>query len=89
MENLWTKAHKFILDSKVGDFYISGGDKVSVIKRGPKKIHFSNGNTITITKSKFGFLYLTGKKVDQVLRDIEGFFIYSIHSNYGKEHSSF
>ena len=89
MENLWTKAHKFILDSKVGDFYLSGGDKVSVIKRTPKKIHFSNGNIVTITKSKFGFFYLTGKKIDTILRDIEGHFLYLIHTEDGKRYITF
>ena len=79
MENLWTKSHKFILDSKVGDFYLSGSERISVIRRTPRKIHFSNGNTITISKSKFGFFHLTGKKVDQTLRDIEGYFLYLIH----------
>lgn len=89
MENLWTKAHKFILDSKVGDFYLSGGDKVSVIKRTPKKIHFSNGNTVTITKSKFGFFHLTGRKVDQILRDIEGYFLYLVHVEDGERYFTF
>lgn len=80
MENLWIKAHKFIFHSKVGDFYMIGDDKISVTKRTPKKIYFSDGNTVTITKSKFGFLHLTGKKIDNTLRNIEGYFLYLIHS---------
>jgi hypothetical protein len=80
MENLWTKAHQFILDSKVGDFYMSGDKEVLVVRRSPKRIYFSNGELITITKSKYDFFYLTGKNVDNVLRDIEGYFIYKIHS---------
>lgn len=83
MENLWIKAHQFILDSKVGDSYYSGGNKISVIKRTPRRIHFDNENVVTIQKSKSGkFFYFNGKKVDQILRDIEGYFIYKIHSRF-------
>jgi hypothetical protein len=80
MENLWHKAHQFIIDSKVGDFYLKGDEKVSVIKRSAKRVHFSDGQIITITKSKtYGFEYFVGKKVNQILRDIEGYFVYLIH----------
>lgn len=79
MENLWEKAHKFILDCKVGDSYGAAHNKIVVVKRTPKKIHFSDGNVITITKSKLGFFHLTGKKVNQTLRDIEGYLLYKIH----------
>lgn len=79
MENLWLKAHHYILDMKVGDFYFSGGNNVSVIKRTKSRIYFSNGNIITIKKSSYGFYHLVGKMVDQTLRDIEGYFIYLIH----------
>lgn len=81
MENLWTKAHQFILDCKIGDYYMSGGDKVSCIKRTPMRIYFSNGYCITIKKSKYGFYHLVGKRVDQILRDIEGYLIFLIHLN--------
>jgi hypothetical protein len=83
MENLWSKAHHFILDSKVGDFYMSGDKKVSVVRRSPKRIYFSNGNIITIRTVKddvHDFFYLSGKNIDNMLRDIEGYFIYKIHS---------
>jgi len=80
MENLWNKAHQFILNSKEGDFYMLGDKKVSVVRRSPKRIYFSNGKLITIKKSKYDFLYFTGKNLDNVLRDIEGYFIYQIHS---------
>jgi hypothetical protein len=80
MENLWKKAHRFILDSKVGDFYMQGDNKVSVIRRSPKRIYFSNGELISIKNSKYNFFYLSGRNVDNVLRDIEGYFIYKIHS---------
>ena len=80
MENLWHKAHQFIIDSKVGDFYLKGDEKVSVIKRSAKRIHFSDGRVVTITKSKtYGFEYFVGKNVNQILRDIEGYFVYLIH----------
>lgn len=82
MENLWRKSHRFILDSKVGDFYETGGEKVLVIKRTPHRIHFSNGNIVTIQKSKSGgFFYFNGKKINQTLRDIEGYFLFLIHSS--------
>lgn len=79
MENLWTKAHKFILDSKVGDFYMEGDKKVSVVRRSPKRIYFSNGELVTIRKSECGFYHLVGRRVDQILRDIEGYFIFLKH----------
>lgn len=81
MENLWTKAHQFILDSKIGDYYLSGQNKISVVRRSPKRIYFSNGELVTLKKSKIGtFSYLTGRNIDNILRDIEGYFIYQIHS---------
>ena len=79
MENLWTRAHKFILDSKVGDNYFTGEKTISVIKRTPKKIYFSNGNIITIKKSHHGFYHLAGKNVNNILRDIEGYFLFLKH----------
>jgi hypothetical protein len=80
MENLWTKAHQFILDSKEGDFYMEGDKKVSVVRRSPKRIYFSNGELITIKKSQSGdFFHLSGRNVNQVLRDIEGYLLYLKH----------
>lgn len=64
----------------VGDFYLKGDEKVSVIKRSAKRIHFSDGRVVTITKTKtYGFEYFVGKNVNQILRDIEGYFVYLIH----------
>lgn len=81
MENLWTKAHQFILNSQIGDFYMDGDKKVSVVRRSPKRIYFSNGELVSLKYSKIGgFYYLVGKNVDQILRNIEGYFIYLIHS---------
>lgn len=80
MENLWKSAHMFIFNSKVGDFYYSGQDKIVVIKRTPRRIHFSNGKIITIQKSKSKeFLFFNGKYVNQILRDVEGYLLYLIH----------
>jgi hypothetical protein len=79
MENLWTKAHQFILDCNITDYYMEGDKKVSVVRRSPKRIYFSNGELITIKKSQYGFFYLGGRNIDQILRDIEGYFIYQIH----------
>jgi len=83
MEDLWLKSHKFILDCVVGDFYYGGGNKVSVVKRTSRRIYFDNGNVITIKKSESGkFFYFSGKSVDQILRDIEGYFVFLIHGSY-------
>ena len=79
MENLWIKAHEFILESKCGDYYMDGDNKISVIRRTPKKIYLSNKKLITIKKSEFGFYYLSGKYVEQILRDIEGYFVFLKH----------
>lgn len=84
---LWNKAHIELYNSKEGD---SWGD-IKVIKRTPKKIYLESGLVITIKNSKFGFNYLSSKSVkrcnrsypmvDQILRDIEGYLLYKIHSN--------
>jgi hypothetical protein len=58
---------------------MEGDKKVSVVRRSPKRIYFSNGELITIKKSQYGFFYLGGRNIDQILRDIEGYFIYQIH----------
>jgi hypothetical protein len=80
MENLWTKSHQFILDCKEGDFYMEGEKKISVVRRSPKRIYFSNGELVTIKESgDGGFFYLGGRNVNQVLRDIEGFFVMLKH----------
>jgi len=80
MENLWLKSHNIILDMKVGDFYETGDHRVSVIKRTPHRIHFSNGYVVTISKSSYGFYHLMGKKVNQILRDMEGYLVFLKHS---------
>jgi hypothetical protein len=42
MKNMWVKSHQFLLGMSVGDFYLSGGKKHTVIKRTKKKIWFDN-----------------------------------------------
>lgn len=93
MEDLFLKAQKFVINMKVGDFYMtSKDDKVECIKRDKNKIHLSNGVNIRFQKTKLdNSLYLvTNKKIskgnkkfdyiNQILRDIEGYFVCGIHS---------
>ena len=79
MKDLWLSAHEFIIGSKVGDYYEDGNNKVIIIKRTSRRIYFSNGNIVTIKSSQYGFNYLVGKNVMNILRDIEGYFVYKIH----------
>ena len=84
------QANLFIYDAKVGDFYLSGGNKVEVTKRTEKRIHFSNGVIVSIKKLPNGMKYLSSKSVvrnnkqypvvGQMIRDIEGYLLYLIHS---------
>ena len=78
MENLWTKAHQFILDSQIGDYYMLGDKKILVVRRSPKRIYFSNGELVTIKKIGDSF-YLSGRNINQVLRDIEGYLLFLKH----------
>ena len=83
------QANLFIYDAKVGDFYLSGGNKVEVTKRTQKRIHFSNGVIVTIKTLSNGMKYLSSKSVirnnksypivNQMIRDIEGYLLYLIH----------
>ena len=83
------QANLFIYDAKVGDFYLSGGNKVEVTKRTEKRIHFSNDVIVTIKTLPNGMIYLTSKSVviknksypvvGQMIRDIEGYLLYLIH----------
>lgn len=84
------QANLFIYDAKVGDFYLSGGNKVEVTKRTEKRIHFSNGVIVSIKTLSNGMKYLSSKSVvrknksypvvGQMIRDIEGYSLYLIHS---------
>jgi hypothetical protein len=84
------QANLFIYDAKVGDFYLSGGNKVEVTKRTEKRIQFSNDVIVTIKTLPNGMKYLSSKSVvrnnkpypvvNQMIRDIEGYLLYLIHS---------
>lgn len=86
VNDMWIEAQKYLLNLKVGEGY----NGVTVTKRTANKIHLSTGVIVSIKKSDAGFLYLDsrsvirGKKpypiISQVLRDIEGYLIYLIHS---------
>jgi hypothetical protein len=86
------EANRFMYGSKVGDFYMVGQEKIEVVKRTPKRIHFSNGNIVSIKTLSNGMMYLSSRSVvshnksypivDQMIRDIEGYLIYKIHSNH-------
>ena len=85
------EANRFIYGSKVGDFYMVGQDKIEVVKRTPNRIHFSNGVVVSIRTLSNGMNYLSSRSVvshnksypivDQMIRDIEGYLIYKIHSS--------
>lgn len=88
--NLNIEANLFLYNSKVGDYYYTGKNKIEVIKRTKSKIVFSNGDIVYIKKLENGILYLDSKSVkiknksypiiNQIIRDIEGFLLYKIHS---------
>lgn len=90
MTYLNDQANLFLYNSKVGDYYLSGNNRVTVIKRTNKRIYLSNGVIISIKKFNNGIIYLDSKSVvrnnksypiiHQILRDIEGFLLYKIHS---------
>jgi hypothetical protein len=84
--NLNLQANLFVYEAKVGDFYLSGGDKVEVLKRTEKRIYFSNNVIVSIKTLPNKMIYLTSKSVvrnnksypvvGQMIRDIEGYLIY-------------
>lgn len=83
MTNTWIDSHNYLLNMTVGDFYLSGGNKIEVVNRTKKRIKFSNGNLVHI-KNDGKCYYLDSKCVNkksmgihiQILRDIEGYLIY-------------
>ena len=88
--NLNLESNLFLYKGKVGDYYLSGGKKDEITKRTLKRIHFSNGVIVSIKTLPNGMKYLSSKSVvshnksypivDQMIRDIEGYLIYKIHS---------
>jgi Mg2+/Co2+ transporter CorC len=65
-----------------------GDEKIEVVKRTPKRIHFSNGDIVSIKTLSNGMEYFTSRAitshnkrypiVEQMIRDIEGFLIYKL-----------
>jgi hypothetical protein len=80
----WIEAHKFILNMSVGDHYIDGTGDVFLIKKTKTRWYFSNGQIIhrKLYPNKSDVYYLGGKSVNQILRNIEGYLIYKIQSNF-------
>lgn len=84
--NLNLEANLFIYEAKVGDFYLSGGNKIEVLKRTKNRICFSNNVIVSIKTLPNGIKYLSSRSVvihnksypvvDQMIRDIEGYLIY-------------
>lgn len=84
------QANLFLYEGKVGDYYLSGGKKVEITKRINKRIYLSSDVIISIKKLNNNLIYLDSKSVirnnksypiiHQVLRDIEGYLLYRIHS---------
>ena len=87
--NLNLEANLFLYDGKVGDYYLTGEEKIEITKRTPKRIYFSNVAIVSIKTTPNGMKYLSSKSVvshnksypmvDQMIRDIEGYLIYKIH----------
>lgn len=80
MENLWIKAHKFVLDCKVGDSVLIGQNEVFCVRKTKNRTWFSNGVCFTIKTLNENTRYFVGKSTNQMLRDIEGYFIMKIHT---------
>lgn len=89
--NIWDQANLFLFNIKVGEGYKTSLDtEVVCTKRTAKRIHLSNGVIVNI-KDSGKFIYLSSasktvgyrryEKVQQVLRDIEGYLIYLIYHN--------
>ena len=88
--NLNLESNLFLYNGKVGDYYLSGEEKIEITKRTPKRIYYANGVIVSIKTTPNGMKYLSSKSVvshnksypivDQMIRDIEGYLIYKIHS---------
>lgn len=88
----WTQSHIFLFELKEGKGYKTSTDtKVVCVKRTKKRIYLSN-NIIIHLKERNGMKYLASGGVgkyhrryeylNQVLRDIEGYLLYNIHSGF-------
>ena len=90
--DMFTKAHMFLYYLKEGKGYkTSIESKVVCVKRTKKKIFLSNG-VIVHLKKKNGMLYFSSASIirgykryeilNQILRDIEGYLIYKLHTKH-------
>jgi hypothetical protein len=87
--NLNLEANLFLYNGKIGDYYLSGDQKVEITKRTKKRIYLSSGVMVSIKKLNDNSIYLDSKSVKQknfsypiihqVLRDIEGYLIYKLY----------
>ncbi len=75
-------SERFLLNLKIGEGFGPDDNKVTVIKKTKKSIYLSNKKIVHIKKMN-NFFYLDAKKysINQILRDIEGYLIYKIHTN--------
>jgi hypothetical protein len=73
----FTQSEIFLLSLNAGEGY----NNVVVTKKTKKRIYLSDGKIVHI-KDAGKFKYLDGKYIKQVLRDIEGFLIYQVHSKF-------
>lgn len=80
----WIESHKFIINMSVGDHYVDATGIVSLIKKTKTRWYFSNGQIAhrKIYPGKTDEFYLGGKNINQLLRNIEGFLIYQIQTNF-------
>ena len=89
--NTWDEANLYLFNIKEGEGYRTSTDtEVICTKRTNKRIYLSNGVIVNI-KNNGKFLYLSSasntigrkryEKVDQILRDIQGYLIYLIYHN--------
>jgi hypothetical protein len=87
--NLNLEANLFLYNGKIGDYYLSGDQKIEITKRTKKRIYLSSGVMVSIKKLNDNSIYLDSKSVKrknfsypiihQVLRDIEGYLIYKLY----------
>ena len=90
--DMFTKAHIFLYYIKEGEAYKTSVDsEVLCVKRTKKKIILSNGVVVHIKKrhgneyfhsASFVRKHKRYEYLNQILRDIEGYLIYKLHSNF-------
>lgn len=85
-------ANLFLFNSTVGDHYFIGDQKIEITKRTTNRIYLSNDTIVNIKTIKDKSKYLDSKSIirnkkpypviNQILRDIEGYLVYRIHTKY-------